>query len=130
MTDLDRKPRVLVVDDSRMSRMMVETNLRKRYPGWQILQADNGTDAVSLCLSMPIEFVTMDVNMDGLSGIDAAEKIIPACPGTRIILLTANIQDEVRERAARLEIGFVGKPIKEASLSQIYEFIDGALENV
>jgi len=41
------------------------------------------------------------------------------CPGTRITLLTANVQDAIRDKAKAMGIGFAEKPITEARIDQI-----------
>ncbi|MFX7973074.1 response regulator, partial [Acinetobacter baumannii] len=60
-----------------------------------------------------------DVNMPGINGFEAAEKILALNAATRICMLTANVQESSRELARRLEVRFVSKPVTDSSLDQV-----------
>lgn len=66
-----------------------------------------------------LQNVGMDVNMPGMGGIAAAERLREECPMAYIILLTANIQEAIRQKAAKLNIGFMEKPITKARIQQL-----------
>jgi len=51
--------------------------------------------------------------MPGMDGITLAEKLKASYPEARMALLTANIQDSIRDRAKELDIEFIQKPITE-----------------
>jgi CheY-like chemotaxis protein len=68
-----------------------------------------------------IDFATIDQNMPGvLSGLDLAETILNKLPKTKIALVTANVQDTIRERAANLGIDFIDKPISPEKLLPLF----------
>ena len=110
---------LLIVDDSRVTRMMIRALVQERQPEWKILEAVNGEEAVTLAKENMPDYVTMDMNMPGLDGVAAAELIRQACPSTRITLLTANIQESSRQKAQHLGIAFVAKPITAACIDQV-----------
>ncbi len=112
-------PKLLIVDDSRVSRMMIRTFFAKRQPGWTLLEAQNGDEAIALVTAERPDFVTLDVNMPGISGFEAAEKILALNGRTRICMLTANIQESSRELARQLRVQFVSKPVTDSSLEQV-----------
>ena len=39
-------PTVLIVDDSRLSRMMIRAFITQAYPDWTIIEASNGQEAL------------------------------------------------------------------------------------
>jgi CheY-like chemotaxis protein len=67
-------------------------------------------------------YITMDFNMPDMNGIEAAEKILQYTPQAAIALFTANIQASIRSQAEKLGVGFVGKPITEATVKQALAF--------
>ncbi|MBI3349297.1 MAG: response regulator [Burkholderiales bacterium] len=118
--DASTRPRkLLIVDDSRVSRMMIRAFFAKRQPGWTLLEAQSGDEAVERAAAERPDFVTLDVNMPGISGFEAAEKILAIDGQTRICMLTANIQESSRELARQLHVQFVSKPVTDSSLAQV-----------
>lgn len=114
---------LLIVDDSRVSRMMIRARVAALRPDWLLTEAGSGDEAVvQVGLEAP-DCITMDVNMPGLSGFEAAEKILAVAPQVRIVMLTANIQESSRTRAEALGVRFVQKPITDASMLQVIDFL-------
>ena len=111
--------KLLIVDDSRVSRMMIRAFFTRRQPAWTLLEAQNGDEALACVAAERPDFVTMDVNMPGITGFEAAEKILALSPQTGICMLTANIQESSREHARQLQVQLVGKPVTDASLEQV-----------
>lgn len=104
---------ILVCDDSRISRMMIKAIIKDRKPDWTIIEAENGDDALSKVENSPFDVATLDLNMPGMNGLELAEKLQELYPNATYSLLTANIQDAIKERAAKLNLTFIGKPITE-----------------
>jgi CheY-like chemotaxis protein len=107
---------VLLVDDSRVARMMTRKLIEHGRPGWTVVEADNGTDGVTRFKELRPDFVLMDVNMPGIDGVEAARQIKEAAPDAVVSLLTANIQAPVRQRAEEIGVGFIAKPATEDAL--------------
>lgn len=114
--------RLLVVDDSRVSRMIIKTKVASLRPQWEVFEAASGDEALVLAPQLRPDFVTMDVNMPGISGFDAAERLRALLPQARIAMLTANIQESSRERAQALGVKFVQKPVTEAAILQAVDY--------
>lgn len=104
---------VLVVDDSRVSRMMARQFILSARPGWQVEDAATGEEALEKVKSVVPVLILIDVNMPGIGGMAAAEQLRALCPGSHISLVTANVQNATRNRANELGIGFMEKPITE-----------------
>lgn len=64
------------------------------------------------------DFITMDVNMTGISGLETAGRIRLKYPDVRIVLCTANVQESVRLAAEKAGVNFVSKPITPQSIGQ------------
>jgi len=111
--------RLLVVDDSKVSRMMIGAIVKKLRPEWEISEAISGDEALAIIAEAPPTLVSMDVNMPGINGVEAAGRIRAHHPDIRIVLCTANIQDAVKQAAERAGIKFVAKPITPAAIEQM-----------
>lgn len=113
---------ILVVDDSRVSRMLIRAIITQADPKATVIEASNGDDALSKTESAQVTIATLDLNMPGMDGLSLASKLLERFPQAKIGLLTANIQDMVRQKAEVLGIRFISKPITE---EKILSFIDG-----
>ncbi|UCV12071.1 response regulator [Dechloromonas denitrificans] len=122
--NIENSPLLLIVDDSRMSRMLIRAIIADSRPNWRIIEAVNGDEAIALANETPPDFVSMDVNMPGISGLEAAGRIRIRHPDTRITLCTANIQESTREAASRAGVHFVAKPITAQSVADAIAFFE------
>ena len=115
---------VLVVDDSRVSRMMARQFILSRQPGWRVEEAASGEQALDMAGALSPVLILVDVNMPGMGGLAAAGQLRQLCPGAHISLVTANVQNAMRHRAGEMGIGFMQKPITEVRIHALL----GALE--
>lgn len=114
---------VLIVDDSRVSRMLIKSVVEDRHPDWAILEAGNGDEALTHS-NDAIDLMIIDYNMPGMDGMTLAEKLKEIYPSAYISMLTANIQDSIRDRAESLGIGFEKKPITEEKIATIMSQVE------
>ncbi len=119
-------PRLLIVDDSRVSRMMIRARVQTLQPNWVLEEAVTGDEALVMAAQSAPDYVTMDVNMPGLNGFDAAGQLRQLAPNTRIVMLTANVQESSRARAESIGLKFVQKPITDASMLQVIAHLTAA----
>jgi CheY-like chemotaxis protein len=124
MSKSDEVRTLLIVDDSRVSRMMIRTLVLAQYPNWIIIEAASGNEALEVVDRDTPNYCTMDINMPGLLGTDAAEQILGKYPSIRIAVFSANIQDSHQTRAATLGARFVAKPVTEKSVARALEFFE------
>ncbi len=115
---------LLIVDDSRVSRMMIRAFVLAKHPQWIIIEAASGNEALEIVDRDTPNCCTMDINMPGIIGTDAAEQILGKYPGIRIAIFSANIQESHQTRAAVLGARFVAKPVTEKSVAQALEFFE------
>jgi DNA-binding NarL/FixJ family response regulator len=114
----DQRPiRVVVVDDHPMFRAglrtLVEESDRLALAG----EADNGADAVALCLREEPDVVLMDVKMPGGSGVEATRELVDARPGVGVLMLTM-LEDDTSVFAA-MRAGARGYILKGAAPDDI-----------
>jgi DNA-binding NarL/FixJ family response regulator len=79
---------VLIVDDQRPFRMAAGAVVRAT-PGFGVVgEASSGEEAVAVTASLEPDLVLMDINMDGISGIEATREIVRGHPGVAVVLLS------------------------------------------
>ena len=106
----------LIVDDSKMSRMMVKKIILDAHPDWHIVEAENGQQAIDRAGEAQYDIILLDYNMPVMEGGQAAEIIRPMQADAKIAFLTANVQEAVKNLAVQLHIDFIPKPITEAKI--------------
>lgn len=118
-------PHLLIVDDSRTSRMLIRGIVSNLRPGWRCSEAASGDEALAMVEADAPDYISLDVNMPGMSGLEAAGRLRLGYPGIAIALCTANVQDSVRQNAERAGLHFVPKPIGEKSIIEMVAFFEG-----
>ena len=117
-------PVILLVDDSRVSRMLCGAIVRERRPDAILVEAGSGDEALTCIASLVPHLAVLDVNMPGMSGIELAERLRLSHPGMKLALLTANVQEAVQRRAAALGVHFFRKPIGETVIADILALLE------
>ena len=118
---MTHSPSILVVDDSKVSRMMTMAFVKERYPDAVIHEAPDGAAALKAMDDHHPELVILDMNMPQMSGLEVAEQAIRLHPETRLALLTANVQEATRTKAEALGVQFFRKPINEGVINNILD---------
>ena len=105
--------RVLIVDDSKLARIVVGKAIAALQPDWTRVEAGSADEALSLLDREAVHVVVLDYNMPGVNGLELAEQLRARYPKMPIALATANVQDEVIARARAADVSFVAKPVTE-----------------
>ena len=66
---------VLVVDDSRIMRNIVKNYFDEQKIPCRYIEAENGSDALSLLMKRPVDLILLDWNMPKLSGIEFLKQV-------------------------------------------------------
>jgi CheY-like chemotaxis protein len=112
---------ILIVDDSKLARIVVGKAVAAVCPDWERLEASSAAEALVLLASRDIHVVVVDYNMPGQNGLEFIEELRRSQPDLPIAIATANVQDEVIARARAANAAFVAKPISEATLRPFLE---------
>ncbi|PWE16689.1 DNA-binding response regulator [Marinicauda salina] len=114
MSDPDRAPHVLVVDDDDRIRDLLAKFLRAQ--GMRVSTAPNAEKALAMLRSLAFDLLILDVMMPGMNGFDLTREIRATrdCP---ILLLTA--RGEPEDRIKGLSLGaddYLAKPFEPEEL--------------
>jgi two-component system KDP operon response regulator KdpE len=105
---------ILVVDDEPQIRRVMRTTLIAE--GYQVSDARTGDDALDLLRSEKYDLVLLDVNMPGISGIEACREI-RAGAGLPIIMIT--VRDGERDKIQAFDAGADGYVTKPFNLPEL-----------
>ena len=103
--------RTLIVDDDPFVRMSLQTILEAQDDVEVCALGADGDEAVELFERERPDVLLMDIQMPGVGGLEAAERILAAHPEARVVFLTTFSDDEYIVRALRL--GAKGYLIKQ-----------------
>jgi CheY-like chemotaxis protein len=106
----------LVVDDSKMSRMMIKKIIGNVHPDWSIVEACDGQDAIDKAKGEDLDLILLDYNMPVMEGGEAAKVLRPQFPNAKMAFLTANVQEAIKKLAIQLKVDFIPKPITEEKI--------------
>ncbi len=114
---------MLLVDDHALFRTGLRNLLEEQ--GMHIVgEADTGTEALRKMREVAPEVVVMDLNMPGISGVEATRQIAMIAPLTRVLVLT--ISDEDADVMDAILAGACGYLLKDASIEQLITGIRAA----
>ena len=127
--------RVLLADDEQIERMALARRLMRRFGDiLQISEATNGKEAVQLYEKEHSQIIIMDISMQELNGVEAAEKIRSMDEDCIIVFLTAYDEFSYAKRAIVIRaLDYLLKPCDEEELTAVMEeamrLTDKAVEN-
>ncbi len=107
--------RILTVEDDERIRTAVKLALEDE--GWQVLEADNGEDALALFRREPADVVLIDIMLPGIDGFEVCRSLRRQSD-VPIVMVTA--RDDTHDVVAGLEAGaddYLTKPFAPKELS-------------
>jgi two-component system chemotaxis response regulator CheY len=104
--------KIVLADDSRVMRQIVIRTLRQAgFTGHEILEAENGREAVELVQKEAPDLVLSDWNMPEMNGIDALITLRASGSNVPFGFVTSEGSDEMRQRATTAGAAFlIAKP--------------------
>ncbi len=109
--------RVLVVDDDAGVRSLLEHVLARH--GYEVRSVADGQSALRAIREDSPEAVLLDVNLPGLSGVEALEAVHAIAPGVKVIMISGAVSFEAaKDTLARGAFDFVAKPFDMKALAQ------------
>jgi two-component system chemotaxis response regulator CheY len=103
-------PRILTVDDSAAMRQMVEVTLTSA--GYDVLQARDGREALSIAGSNSVDLVITDVNMPEMDGIELVRELRGMASYKHIPLLVLTTEASTERKMEGREAGATGWIVK------------------
>jgi len=112
---------IISVDDSSTMRRMVSFTLKSA--GYEVVEAADGVEALTVLKSHPVDMVISDINMPNLNGIELTRQLRsqPGFVRTPIILLTT--ESDPGKKAEGRAAGATGWIVKPFSQDQLLALV-------
>ncbi|MBB6453659.1 two-component system response regulator YesN [Salirhabdus euzebyi] len=121
--------KILIVDDEQIERDGLQVILERNFSNLKIKQAKNGKLAVDIAASFQPDLVFMDIQMPGMSGFEAVEKIIADNPHIKFIMVTAYATFDYAHLAMKLGVkDYLVKPSKVSDIVKTVGKVLGQIE--
>jgi response regulator NasT len=117
-------PTLMVVDDDRLVLATLVAGLKQA--GFDVIEADNGDDAILLARKYKPRLAILDMRMQGKSGMDVA-RYLAANTDTGFMFLSAFGDSDIVEEATRM--GALGYLVKPLDVRQIVPAVRAALSH-
>jgi DNA-binding NarL/FixJ family response regulator len=115
--------RVLLVDDHDLFRTGLR-NLLEEQAVQVVGEAADGSQAIRMVRELAPDVVVMDLNMPGMTGVEATRQVTSQAPLTRVVVLTISDQDEDVMNA--ILAGACGYLMKDSSIQDLMQGIRAA----
>ena len=106
----------MLVDDHDLFRTGLR-NLLEEQGVHVVGEASTGPEALRMLREVAPEVVVMDINMPGISGVEATRQMAMVAPLTRVVVLTISDQDE--DVMDAIVAGACGYLLKDASIEEL-----------
>ena len=122
--------KILIADDERALRLLIAGTLN--VEDYQIVEADNGIQALELVKRERPDLIILDVMMPGMTGYEVCQRIKtnPDIADTKVLILTAKGQQTDKEAAwEALADFYLSKPFSPMKLlSMVKEILSKKVE--
>ena len=124
-TSPPRKGKILVVDDDRLVLATLAHGLSQA--GYEVIDADNGDDAILLAREHKPDLALLDIRMEGKSGFDVAAYLRDVCHMPFMFLSAFTDDETVRQVQALGAVAYLVKPL---DIRQIVPAVESAFANL
>ncbi len=96
MTDASTpKIRVMIVDDSRLTRISIRTTLKGVHQEIELVgEAEDGSQAIEMAGTIRPQVILMDIGMPIMDGVRATQQIKRSHPEIKVVMLTSHEDEE------------------------------------
>ena len=115
-------PRILVIDDSPTETYRFKEVLSRH--GYEVIEASNGADGISLARAQMPDLILMDVVMPGMNGFQATRQLSRAPETSQIPIVIVSTKDQETDRVWGKRQGardYLTKPVEENELLSVIE---------
>lgn len=116
--------KILIVDDSKVVRDIVSRDLREM--GYEVIAAENASQALAICQKEKPDLVLMDIIMPGMDGITCVKEIKKLDKSIKVTMLSSvGEKDKVVEAINAGAEDFIVKPFRPERLKAVIEKLLG-----
>ena len=115
---------VLVTDDSSFMRTLLSSIFKSIPEIKEIREAINGVKSIEMYKQDKTDFITMDIDMPEMNGLEAAKQIKLFDPNAKIVMVSSSKKTQDIEKADEIGVdGYITKPFDRLEIKEIVENI-------
>ena len=118
---------ILIVDDEADIRDILRIRLAN-HPGFRILEAANGSDALELTRQQRPDLIILDWLMPGFNGMEVLKALRESPELTTIPVIMMTVKSELSAQAQGQGMGVVAYLIKPFDAARLMETVEKALK--
>ena len=122
---MDKRARILVVDDEESHRIMLRAVLQEE--GYQVAEAADGPDAIRAVEQEPFDLILLDIRMTTMDGIETLTEIRKVSPFVPVLMMTAYAS--VKTAVEALKAGAFEYLTKPLDIEELKILMEKALEH-
>lgn len=114
--------KILIAEDNVINMLLIKTILKSLFPKAQLIESENGEEAIEKFIETAPDIILMDIQMPLLNGLEATKKIrtLEFNSTIPIIALTAGTLKEDREHCISAGMNdFISKPIVKDTIKNV-----------
>lgn len=117
-------PKILVVDDSKLSRRILRGILEPH--GYEVVEAEDGILALERYFLEKPDLVLLDLTLEGMYGMEVLKKLKEMDPNARVVIASADIQKQTHTLANEAgATSYIDKPFLQ---EQVIGVVNAALK--
>jgi len=123
VTNMDRRPVVLHVEDNASNRKLVEL-VAAQCPGIRLVEAETGVAGIELARELRPALVLLDLRLPDISGEQVLHRLLadPATADLHVVLISAEARPvEATRLVAAGADAYLVKPIDVVQLRELFE---------
>lgn len=111
--------KILVVDDAAFMRNLIGNTI-KQLGYSEIFFAEDGFQAIDKAKEIQPQFITLDISMPGIDGVEVISKILEVSPLSKIIMVSAVTgQQAIKQAIMNGAVDFVAKPFSPQEIEEV-----------
>lgn len=118
--------RIIICDDDKLIRESLKILLPLKGDVEIVGEAENGEEAIDLCVQNQVDVALLDIRMPKLNGVQAVKRIVEKTDTKCLIITTFNEEEYVNEA---ISYGAKGYILKNSSPEQIIDAINTVYNN-
>lgn len=115
---------ILLVDDHALFRSGIRSLLQRHSEFRIVGEAQDGVEGVKRAKQLQPQVILLDLNMPGMSGVEAMQLMLQDCPDSAILMLT--VSEDAEDLRAALRAGATGYLIKNIDADYLVRAIHRA----
>lgn len=123
---VDRKPKILVVDDMRGMRLTLSGIMEDQ--GYDVTGVEDGYQAIAATRRTAFDLIFIDIKMPGINGMQTFREIKRISPGTVVVMMTGYAVEDLIQKA--MEEGASSVIYKPFDLQKVVKLVEAVLKTV